>query len=465
MKKNYLTQIKDFFKRKLSLVDREEDAVINKAPVSEDTSSPIRLGKYVLGIGFFGFMIWAAFAQLDEGVPCQGAVSIDTKRKVVQHLSGGIVKKINVKEGQHVKEGDVLFVLDDSLTKARLEEVRQKYIGDRALESRLIAEQQGKSRINFHPDIVAMRDNPLAAQHMHNQELLLDSRRAVLKAQIQGIDESIKGQEAQIQGLRSILQNREAQLALFNEQLVGIRDLVSEGYAPKSQQQDLQLKISQTKSDIAESQSGITKARRAIGELKQKAIQSVEESKKEVDGQMAQVKLEVDSNADKLKALLEEMGRIELKSPVSGQVVGIQVQTVGAIIQAGQKILDVVPESEGLLLEAKIPPNLIDKVHAGQVADVRFTNFANSPQLMVNGLVDSISKDLLTDPGVNPNQAGASYYLARVSLGPEAMKELGSRTMQPGMPVQIVIKTGERSLLTYLMHPFMKRISSSMKEE
>ena len=156
---------------------------------------------------------------------------------------------------------------------------------------------------------------------------------------------------------------------------------------------------------------------------------------------------------------------MEVRSPVDGQVVGLQFQTIGAVIQPGQKILDVVPLNEGLLLEARIAPHLIDRVKAGQVADIRFANFANSPQLAVEGRVDSISKDLLTDPNMNSTQPGASYYLARVAITSAGIKKLGNRNLQPGMPVLIVIKTGERTLLTYLLHPFIKRIASSFKEE
>ncbi|NBW61514.1 MAG: HlyD family efflux transporter periplasmic adaptor subunit [Methylophilaceae bacterium] len=179
---------------------------------------------------------------------------------------------------------------------------------------------------------------------------------------------------------------------------------------------------------------------------------------------MAQIKLEVDANADKFRALSEEYERSEIRSPVSGQVVGLQFQTIGAVIQPGQKVMDIVPLNEGLLVEVHIPPHLIDRIRTGQLADVRFSSFANSPQLAVDGIVESISKDLITDPTQN-NPGQNTYYLARVSLTPEAMKKLGSRTLQPGMPVQVVIKTGERTLLTYLLHPLMKRMAASMKEE
>jgi membrane fusion protein, protease secretion system len=141
-------------------------------------------------------------------------------------------------------------------------------------------------------------------------------------------------------------------------------------------------------------------------------------------------------------------------------VVGLAVQTVGGVIGAGQKLMDIVPENESLLLEARVMPHFIDRVHADLPVDVRFNAFAHSPQLVVGGKVVSVSGDLLTEPGTN-----VSYYLARVTVTPEGVKELGKRQMQPGMPVEVVFKTGERSLLTYLLHPLARRVAASMKEE
>lgn len=435
-----------------------------------DTDSPIRLGIRVLGIGFGIFIIWAAFAPLDEGVPTQGSVSIDTKRKVIQHLTGGIIKQVHVKEGQMVKQDELLITLDDSMAKARYEEIRQLYVGNRAQENRLQAEQLGSNKINFSEDLLAMKDDPLVKQHMLNQELLLNSRRASLQAELQGIEESILGQEALIQGYQGVLESKRNQLLLLNEQLKGIKELADEGFAPRNQQRDLELRVAQANGDIADATSNSMRAKRSIAELRQRKLQRTQDYRKDVETQMAQVKQQVDAYSDRFHALSEEYQRTEIKSPVAGQVVGLQLQSVGAVIQPGQKIMDIVPLNEGLLLEAKIAPHLIDRIHTGQEADVRFSSFANSPQLVVDGIVESISKDLVSDPQGHSSQTSnnpseSSYYLARISLTPEAMKKLGKRTLQPGMPVQVVIKTGERSLLTYMLNPLFKRFAASMKEQ
>ena len=445
--------------------DTLKDHSSMKQSADEDTKSPIRLGILVILFGFGGFLFWAGFAPLDEGVPCQGSVTIDTKRKVIQHLTGGIVTQVNVKEGDVVKSGDVLVVLDKNLAQAKLEEIRQRYIGERALEGRLLAERLGLSSIKFHDDLVKQKNNLLVSQHMANQSLLLLSRRSSLSAELQGIEEAINGQNAQIEGLAGVLESRNTQAALLNEQIVNIRGLVDDGYAPKTQLKDLEIRLAQITGEIADSKSGILKAKKSIAELRQRSLTRKEDYKKDVETQMAQVHIEVDSDSDKLKELTEEFDRADIRSPVAGQVVGLQVQTLGAVIQPGQKILDIVPEGEGLLIEVKVTPNLIDRVAKGQLTDVRFSSFARSPQLSVEGHVDSISNDLLVEPGLNPTQQGATYYLARVSITPAGVKKLGTHMLLSGMPVQVVIKTGERTLLTYLMHPFIKRIAASFKEE
>jgi protease secretion system membrane fusion protein len=163
-----------------------------------------------------------------------------------------------------------------------------------------------------------------------------------------------------------------------------------------------------------------------------------------------------------LNAAEGELARVELKAPVDGQVVGLEVQSVGAVIQPAQKIMDIVPSDEPLLLEAQVPPQFIDRVRPGQTVTVRFSAFAHSPALSVDGTLDSISHDL-----VEEQTAGGEikYYLARIGLTPEGVKKLGERQMQPGMPAEAVIKTGERTLLTYLLHPLTKRLARAMKEE
>ncbi len=424
-----------------------------------DTSRTSRFGLGVLGIGFGGFLLWAALAPLDEGVPTQGMVSLDTKRKDVQHMSGGLVREVYVREGQFVAKDQPLIRLDDASVAASLEAVRQHYYTLRAMEGRLEAEQMGHNGIIFHPDLLR-QDDPRLNEIRINQQQLFQSRRMALHADLQAIEESIQGQQAAIQGLQGMLEARSSQQEFVQEELRGVRDLVREGYAPRNKQLELERMAAETMGSISDVQANILRARRAIAEMRMRAVQRAQEYRKEVEGMLSDVRREVQADAEKFKAAKEEMDRTFIRAPAAGQVLGLTVQTVGAVIGPGQRLMEIVPQNERLLMEARVPPHLIDRIHPGLATDVRFSAFAHSPSLVVQGSVDSISSDLITDPKSN-----VAYYLARISLTTAGLKELGQRQMQAGMPAEVVIKTGARTVMAYLLHPFLKRMATSMKEE
>jgi membrane fusion protein, protease secretion system len=424
-------------------------------------SRPGRIGLWALVIGFGGFLLWASFAPLDEGVPSAGVVSVDTKRKAVQHMQGGIIKEVLVGEGDRVKEGQVLIRLDAAMAKANFEASRQRYFSLRAMQGRLMAEQAGAAVITFNPELKAAAADPLIREQMVTQEQLFQSRRSSLRADVQGIEESIQGQEGLVQSYQSMMSSRRSQVALVSDELKNTTELVKEGYAPRNRQLELERMMADLSSSTAELTGNTTRALRAIGEFRQRKIQRQQEYRKEVETQLADVTREVQSEEAKYVAVQADLSRIEIKSPAEGQVVGLVAQTVGGVIQPGQKLMDIVPDNESLVLETRVPPHMIDRVHAGLSANVRFSAFAHSPQLVVEGKVISVSGDLLTDP----QQNNAAYYLARTVVTPDGMKKLGKRQMQPGMPVEVVFTTGERTMLTYLLNPLVRRVSASMKEE
>jgi protease secretion system membrane fusion protein len=378
----------------------------------------------------------------------------------VQHLSGGIVKEVLVREGERVMQGQVLVRLDDATARANYEAVRQRYLGLRVMEARLVAENSGRSSIAFAPDVQSASADPLIRQQMHTQIDLLKSRRLALQAELKTIEESSQGQQAQLQAFKTMLQSKQSQRALLDEELRGTQGLVAEGYVPRNRQLELQRMVAEVGSVIAELTGNLQRGERNVGELRQRAILKQLEYNKEVEGQLADVRRDGLSDADKLKAVSNDLARMEIASPSDGQVVGLAFQTAGGVIPAAQKIMDIVPVNEMLLLEAKVAPHLIDRVQAGQTVDVRFSAFAHSPQLVIPASVVSVSHDVLTDP-----QSYATYFLARVAVTKEGLKTLGSRHMQPGMQAEVVFKTGERSLLTYLLHPLTKRVAAAMKEE
>jgi protease secretion system membrane fusion protein len=420
-----------------------------------------RIGLWALAIGFGGFLLWAAFAPLDEGVPSQGLVSISTKRKTIQHQTGGIVKEVLVQEGDHVKEGQVLLKLDEAATRANYETVRQEYFALRAMQGRLIAEQTDQNKITFNPELLAAAEkDPQIRNQVTTQQQLFQSRRSALRADLQGVEESVRGQESLLRSYQEMLPSRKMQLQLINDELTHTRELVTEGYIPRNRQLELERMVADSNGSIAELLGNIARTQNAVAELRQRGVSTLQAYRKEVEGQLSDTNRQVQADEAKFRALEDDLNRVELRSPAAGQVVGLSVQTVGGVIQPGQKIMDIVPENELLLIETKVAPNLIDRVHAGLPVDIRFNTFSNSPVLLVEGKVISVSGDLLTDAnGNNP------YYLTRVSVTPEGYKQLGNRVLQPGMPVEVVLRTGERSMLAYLLHPLVKRLAAAMKEE
>lgn len=419
-----------------------------------------RVGLWALGLGFGGFLLWASFAPLDEGVPSPGLVAIDTKRKPVQHLTGGLIKEVLVREGDVVKEGQVLVRLDDALSRSNFEAVRQRYLGLRAVQGRLEAEQAGLSVVRFHSHLVAAGADPLIQAQMQTQIQLFASRRAALQSDLQSMEESIRGQEGLLTANEGIQGNRRNQVALLTEELNNTRGLVQEGYAPRNRQLELERMVSETQSALTDLQGNRARGQHAISEIRQKMIFRQKEYRKEVESQLADVTREVLSDEVKFRAMKEDLERIDIKSPVAGQVIGLAFQAPGSVLQAGQKLMDVVPENELLLLEVHVAPHLIDRVYADMPVDVRFSAFAHAPQLVVAGKVVSISHDLIVEP-----QTNVSYFLARVVVTAEGLKALGQHQMQPGMSTEVVFKIGQRSLLTYLLYPLSKRVAASMKEE
>jgi len=426
-----------------------------------DTRTPLKTGMRVLGIGFGGFLLWAALAPLDEGVPTPGLVSVATKRKPIQHLSGGILEEVLVREGQTVRAGQTLVRLDDGIARANFESARQHFMGLSAMESRLRAEQLGTSQINF-PDEVLKSTDPMVQQQVATQQSLFFTRRSALDAQLSGMNESMMGQRAMIDAYKNELETRREQLGSLQEDMRGVKDLVAEGYLPKSRERELQRQLAATRGAMIELSGNIARTQRMIAEIQRKIVQTRQEYRAQGESQLASIRLELQADREKFRSTSDDLARTSIRAPVSGQVVGLQIQSKGAVLQPAQKLMDIVPSNEELVIETKIPPHLADRVKNGQLTEVQFSSFANSPSFVVDGRVRSISQDLISEP--TPTGMTA-YYSAQIVVTREGLKTLGNRQMKPGMPVEVIIKTGQRTLLQYLFKPLTQRLSSAMKEE
>lgn len=416
-------------------------------PLPADTGKLIRVGLLILGVGFGGFLLWAIFAPLDEGIPAPGQVIVEGKRKTVQHLTGGIVREIAVSEAQLVNKGDVLIRLDDTLARANLDATRQTKYYLMAMEARLRAEQRYADNIQFPEELLKATDDRAAAErYIAAQRQLFAARRNSLRSALDVLAETAAASEAMAQGF-------EEQIALLKPQLAGMRDLVTEGYAPRNRQLELERQL-------AELQANALRARRGAAEARLRANQARMDFQREVDSQLADVLRELGATIERERSQQEELNRTVIVAPTSGAVTDLQIHTTGGVISPGQKLMDIVPHGERLILEVRVPAHLIDRVQTGLPADINFQAFVNLPHLIVDGRVISVSADVLlpSQPNVPP------YFLARVEVTPEGQHKLGNHQIQPGMPADVVIKTGSRSLLFYLMKPLIRRITTSMTE-
>lgn len=421
---------------------------------------PARYGLIAFFIGLAIFIVWAATAPLDEGVPTAGMVTVDTKRKTVQHLTGGVIDRVLVREAQMVKAGEPLIRLNDLNARAALESARQRYLSLRATQGRLQAELANAAAPTFHPDVLAGAQSDAALRaHVQTEQQLFASRRQSLRSELAAMDEMIASQQELAAGYADQLVARRAQIALLREERDGLIDMVKDGYAPRNKLLEIERNIAELSAIISDLDSNRVKAMRSKAELSLRRAQRTQEYLKEVSAQQTEIQRSIIADEERFRAARDEFERMVIRAPSDGSVVGIASQTIGGVIQAGARIMDIVPLDEALVLEAHIPPHLIDRVHGGLPTDIRFSGFPQTPNLVIEGTLASVSADVLTDPATNQ-----SYYLGRVTVGAPGIARLGERKLTPGMPVEIIIKTGERTFFAYLMAPLLRRLAWSAKE-
>jgi len=420
-----------------------------------------RKGAWLLALGLTCLLLWAALAPLEEGVPCVGTVVVDTKRKVVQHPTGGVIGQVLVREGDRVQEGQPLLRLDGATVRANHEAVRIRHLDLQAQLARLLAEQARAARVEFPSALRNAAEDPAGAALLHSQQRLFEARHVALQADLMLYDETNRGLETLLASQTETLRSRARQLASLREELLQLRELVKDGYAPLNRQRETERLEAELEAGAAELRGALARARSDILATRQRRQARLYDFQRDVEAQLAEVVRESGVQHERLVAATADLQRIEIRAPASGQVVGLAVQTVGGVVQPGQLLMEIVPLDEPMTLEARIPPHLIDRVKAGLRADVRFTGFPNEPLLVATAEVRSISADLLMPP---PATQGPPYYLARLALTREGRVALGARQLQPGMPVELLIKSGERSVLAYMLGPLTRRMAGAMKE-
>lgn len=400
-------------------------------------------------LGFFAvFLIWALWAPIDAGVTVQGTVSVLGNRKAVQHPTGGVVEEINVKEGAEVKQGDVLLRVNPLKTEAEMTGAELTYINLLASESRLKAERDNLGTINWSEEL-RKRFKPGDSRVEEAKKLqvqLFNSRRSEYNSQVASLNE-------QITGLNAVLKSRQIQIKTLDEEMKNTRELAQKGFVPQNQANQAERQKSDIDSSIANTQADISRARLQISQVRSTVL-------KDVDNQLQEIQKNRDAVSTRLDSAKFDRELAEIKAPVTGSVVALKVFTVGGIITSGMVLMEVVPKDESLIIQAKIPNTIIDKVRVGMPTDMRFTAFNQSTTPVIPGVVKVLGAD--KEAGATPQEG--EFYMAQVETTKEGLDLLAGLKVQPGMSVDVVIKAGERSFMSYLLKPLTDKMARAFKD-
>ena len=430
--------------------------------VNTDARAYSRMGWMIVLLGVGGFLLWALLAPLDKGVPLSGTVASETNRQAVQHLAGGTVQQLLVRDGDVVRQGQVLVRMNPVTAQSAVEVTETQYLTALAHVARLEAERDGLKKIAFPEELLKRRSEPRVAEMMSLQEQLLLSRQGSLQNELGGLDESIAGLKLQVAGLQESRDSKKEQVAILKEQLAGMRDLAKEGYVARNRLLDLERTYAQLGGAISEDIGNIGRAQRQVAELSLRRAQRLQDYQKEVRTQLSDYRKEADAHAARLEAQRFELGNVEVKAPASGTVVNLAVFTNGGVVPPGFKLMEIVPSGAPLIVDGQLPTNLVDKVRPGLPVELLFSAFNTNKTPHIEGELTHISADRSVD-----ERTGFPYYKVHVKVTPEGARKIAQHKMdiRPGMPVELFVKTGERTMMNYLLKPLFDRATSSMSEE
>ncbi len=425
-----------------------------------DERRPARIGLWMVLAGFGGFMLWAALAPLDKGVPLSGNVVVAGSRQAVQHPSGGVIEQLLVRDGDQVTAGQVLLRLDATQARAQYESLRVQLLTARAMQARLLAERAGQTTVQFSSELVKDASEPWLAALLETQRQLLTSRQQALSMELDGLRENIAGAQASLDGLQGSMAAKQEQRAALQEQLQGLRELARDGYIPRNRLLENERLYAQVNGAISEDLGNLGRTRRQLQELKLRIAQRQQEYQREVSQQLTEAQSSAADLDNRLRSAAFDLASTELKAPASGTVVGSSVFTNGGVIAHGQSLMEIVPRDVPLLVDARASVELIDRLHPGLPVELLFVAFNQSTTPRVEGEVTLVSADRLVD-----EKNGQPYYQVRVRVGEEGLRQLAGKDIRPGMPVEAFVRTGERSLLNYLFKPLTDRAHVALAEE
>ena len=415
-------------------------------------------GWLIIAIFFGGIGSWAVTAPLNGAVVGNAVVKVDGNRKSVQHLDGGIVKELRIKEGDKVNAGDILIVLDEIQAQAEYDVLSQQYMVLRATEARLLTELDHRSELVM-PEDLKTQDSYFKSV-WNGQISQFESRRAAIEGQRSVIREKINQLGSQIVGAQAQVKSFTDQITSVRAEGENIKPLVERGLIARPRILQLERTAFGLEGQIADANANIAKARQAIAEQQQQMAQLDNDRMADVtkDLRDTQAKmLEVLPKAMNAKAAL---GRMEIRAPYAGRVVALNVFSVGGVIQRGEKILDIVPDQDSLTIEAQVAVEDISDVHPNMRAEVHLTAYKQRIVPIIHGDVIQVSADRLTDPKTNN-----PYYVAFVRVDENELAAMPNIKLYPGMPATVMIPTIQRTAFDYIVGPLVMSFNHSFRQK
>jgi epimerase transport system membrane fusion protein len=421
----------------------------------------LRIVGYGIIVAIFGGLGgWSAIAPIDSAALASGVVTVQTYRKTVQHLEGGIVRRLLVEEGQQVSEGEVLIELEGTQFQAEMEVLRVQQLALQTEEARLLAERDSASAVVYPDSANLANDDPRVVEIRQGQDTLFAARRKAYAGEVSVLEQTVAQLEAQIEGLQSVIRSKRSLLDSYSAEIDDLRGLLEEGLTDRQKLRELERSSVEQQGEVAELIATSAAAEARINESRLRILQVEREFQTGVATQLGDVQARLADINERLAGASDRVERAFIRAPVGGRVLSLDVHTVGGVIAPGQPLMDIVPELESLVVEAHVSPLDIDRVQAGLPARLRFSGFKRSRVPEVLGTVASVSADRIESP-----TTGAVYYLARVEIDAGQVALLDGVELIPGMPVEAMINTGSRTLLGYLWEPVSESVTRSFRED
>jgi membrane fusion protein, type I secretion system len=403
---------------------------------------------------------WASTTQIAGALIAEGSVVVDSNVKKVQHPTGGVVGKLNFQDGDHVKTGDILVRLDDTVTRANLAVVTKGLDELAARKARLEAERDGAETVKFPPVLLARGGEPSVDVAITNERKLFELRRSARSGQRAQLEQRIAQLKDEIGGLTAQIDAKAREIALIGKELEGVHDLWQKNLVPITRVTALERDAARLDGERGQLVASIAKANGKVAETQLQIIQIDQDLSSEVAKDMREVDAKYGEFVERKVTAEDQLKRIDIRAPQNGVVLNSKAHTVGGVITAGDTIMEIVPGSDDLQVEAKVNPPDIDQVQIGQAAVLRFSAFNLHTTPEINGTVTRVSADTTTD-----QRSGQTYYTTRIAMTKNEIARLGDVKLIPGMPVEAFVQTGERTMLSYLIKPLHDQFARAFREK